>query len=95
MAGLEKLEKEKRGIEDLIQNTERSSGIVSVPEEKLKQASDNARSLFLQGRLPQIRQLIALYVQNESSHHSQLNECGYGGGGEAQRTSTIGSARDS
>lgn len=103
MAGLEKLEKEKRDIEVLILNTERSSGIVSVPEEKLKEAFDNARSLFLQGRLPQIRQLIALYVQkviiykeqvevvinllnylgeNESSHHSQLNECGYGGGGE-------------
>ena len=107
MAGLEKLEKEKRDIETLISKTEYSAGVILLPEAKLKEAFENARWLFLQGTLPQIRQLIALYVQkviihkeqveviinllnlygeNDKSHNSLSNECGFGGGGEGSRT---------
>ena len=72
IAGLEKFEKEKRDIEALISKIENNSGIVSVPEEKLKEAFENARRLFLQGTLPQIKQLIALYVQKVIIHKEQV-----------------------
>ena len=72
MAGLEKLEQEKRDIESIIAKTEIKAGVVSVPEEKLREAFKNARRLFLQGTLPQIRQLIALYVQKVIVHKEQV-----------------------
>jgi hypothetical protein len=67
-----RFEKEKRDIDALISKIENTSGIVSVPEEKLKEAFENARRLFLQGTLPKIRQLIALYVQKVVIHKEQV-----------------------
>ncbi len=72
MAGLNKLELEKRDIEGIIARTEHSAGVISVPEEKLRAAFQNARQLFLQGTLPQIRQLIALYVQKVIVHKERV-----------------------
>jgi hypothetical protein len=66
------LEIEKKDINTLIAKTESSAGVVSLPEAKLKEAFDNARRLFMQGTLPQIRQLIALYVQKVIIHKEQV-----------------------
>ncbi len=60
---LSELEVKRRTVEDELQQNRNMSQIVDVAEEDMRRAYDRAREMLKNGTLPEIRQVINLYVE--------------------------------
>ena len=63
VAIIERLEKQKEDIERQIEEAERLSKVVEVTEDDIRYHYQRARELFNSGQLPEVRQLINLYLE--------------------------------
>ena len=60
---LGKLEKEKQGLEDEINQSKNMMRVVDITEEDMRAAYDKARNMLGNGTLPELRQVMHLYVE--------------------------------